>query len=144
MRVEQSSFLMPVEKSRTARVSRFHGVALGVVLAAGLAMLPASAESIKHFEAATPNTASEAWDVLKTVNPELRATLSADPVDTDKAHELSYSLENALEVLAGELADVAAQLEEMHLASETADGDKTRAEGLAYIEALEAWMAGMK
>jgi len=55
------------------------------------------------------------------------------PEDLHRVHELTYTLEDALEKLGNEQARLAELLEEVHVASEHADGDTVKASGRAYL-----------
>lgn len=52
-------------------------------------------------------------------------------------HELTYTLENALETIAEALGNIAELLEEVHVASETFDVDTIQNSGASYLQAAE-------
>lgn len=61
-----------------------------------------------------------------------KGALSAQ--DLHRIHEITYTLENALEKIRQELSDLAEVLEEVHVASETADADTVKSRGRVYLE----------
>jgi hypothetical protein len=48
-------------------------------------------------------------------------------------HELTYTLENALETINAEFTELAKTLEATHVASESGDAKKTKEEGTRYL-----------
>ncbi|MEX1033154.1 MAG: DUF6746 family protein [Cellvibrionaceae bacterium] len=100
--------------------------------------LPAVAdERPDHFEGKPSPTLEVALGNLSEYNPRLAALLEKDtlsPEDLHQVHQLTYTLENALEKLASEQARVAELLEEVHQASERADSATVKASGRAYLK----------
>lgn len=93
----------------------------------------------EHFEGQSSETLSEAVSHLSEYNSRLSALLSQQELsDEDLAivHELTYTLENALARLDKEVDAMAASLEEVHLGSESADRERVRENGQAYLEAI--------
>ncbi len=61
-----------------------------------------------------------------------------DGQDLATIHELTYTIENALAKINAELSTLAETLEEVHIASETADIDREKTKGHEYLSiALE-------
>lgn len=58
---------------------------------------------------------------------------SLEPTDMVKVHELTYTLENALEKLREELDGLADVLEEVHVASEQMDANTVKSQGQKYL-----------
>jgi hypothetical protein len=55
------------------------------------------------------------------------------PEDMVKIHELTYTLENALDKIRAETAALAQTLEEVHVASERQDAKTVKARGQSYL-----------
>lgn len=55
------------------------------------------------------------------------------PDDLNTIHLLTYTLENALEKINTDLAELAEKLELLHLASETSDANAARQYGETYL-----------
>jgi hypothetical protein len=60
-----------------------------------------------------------------------------------KVHELTYTLENALQRLQKDLVKVAADLEEVHQASEKLEADKIQSFGKKYLAQGELFTQGV-
>lgn len=90
-----------------------------------------------HFKGATASSWSEAQDNLTKYNKELADILAQDkltPQDGAKVHELTYSLENALEYMEEAIEELAEQLEEVHVASEKNELDTIKNKGTIYLD----------
>ncbi|WP_373053509.1 DUF6746 family protein [Thioalkalivibrio sp.] len=90
-----------------------------------------------HFQGKPSETVEEALAVLNEHNPRLEVLLAKDtltPQEVGDVHQLTYTLENALETIANEHERVAELLEEVHLASEANDADTVRRSGREYLE----------
>lgn len=99
---------------------------------------PALGEDTDHFEGLPSETLEEAVASLRSHTALLEARL-AGPVDQDAMmdiHELSYTLENAVERLSAEIERLADALEEVHLASEQWDDDTVREQGAVFVEGV--------
>lgn len=95
------------------------------------------AEKVDHFEGVPSPTLEAALANLTEFNVELEVLLKKDslsPEDHHKIHELTYTLENAIQKLGSEQQRLAEILEEVHLASETADSKTVKGSGHAYLE----------
>lgn len=107
----------------------------GVVLALGLSAA-AHADRPDHFKGKPAETLSAAVANFSEYNQHLAAVLAKDslePADMVKVHELTYTLENALEKLRAELAELADTLEEVHVASEKLDAKAVKTQGQKYL-----------
>ena len=83
-------------------------------------------ERYNHFPSLEASDLKTALCNLKSYNGKLSAITSKDKlsaVDMVKVHELTYTLENALQKMQSDLALMAVDLEEVHLASEKLDQD---------------------
>jgi len=90
-----------------------------------------------HFEGKSSPTLEAALASLAEYNPKLAALVEKDtltPEDLHRVHELTYTLENALEKLASEHARLAEVLEAVHVASETNDPETVKRSGRMYLE----------
>ncbi|MBN7795130.1 DUF6746 family protein [Parahaliea mediterranea] len=97
----------------------------------------ADEQRFDHYQGAPSATVTEALSNLEAYNEYLATLLAKDALsdaDMGKIHQLSYTLENALQRLDQELDDIAATLEEVHLGSEQLQGDRVRHNGLDYLK----------
>lgn len=89
-----------------------------------------------HFKGLPANTLEEAVRNFSEYNHKLEAVLDQDTLTSREIfaiHELTYTLENALERINTELEALAETLEEVHVASETADTESVRSKGREYL-----------
>ncbi|AGA32292.1 hypothetical protein TVNIR_0592 [Thioalkalivibrio nitratireducens DSM 14787] len=94
-------------------------------------------ERIDHFNGLPAETLEDAVQNFSEYNNRLAAIVAKDELtasDLATVHELTYTLENALEKINDELAALADLLEEVHVASETADAASTVEKGRAYLD----------
>ncbi|MGY0650704.1 DUF6746 family protein [Luteimonas sp. A537] len=109
----------------------------GPLLALGLCGTAHADERPEHFEGEASATLDQALANFANYNAQLAAVLAEDdmrPEHTAKIHELTYTLENALEKIASELDDLAETLESVHVASERYEVDTVRAQGRKYLD----------
>ncbi len=92
-----------------------------------------------HFEGKPAETLREAVANFREYNQRLKEILEGDLSDQDmvEIHELSYTLENALEKINAEFTQLAATLEEVHLASERLDEETVSTKGQEYLSVAE-------
>ncbi|WP_302139748.1 DUF6746 family protein [Halomonas alkalicola] len=91
-----------------------------------------------HFKGEPAPDLATAVANFSTYNQQLAAILAADELgveDLGTVHELTYTLENALETITAQVADMAVTLEEVHQGSETGDVERVRSNGEIYLEA---------
>lgn len=118
------------------------------LLLAGVLGFAASAQADErpdHFEGKASATVAEALTNLREHHPQLQALLAKDNLDARdlyQVHQLTYTLENALERLASELERSAEMLENVHVASENNDADTVREEGRQYLNTIRPFLAG--
>jgi len=98
----------------------------------------ASAETdrVEHFKGLPADTLQQAVTNFSEYNGKLRAVLEADELDGQDlatVHELTYTIETALAKINAELTALAETLEEVHLASESADIDTVKTKGQQYL-----------
>lgn len=90
-----------------------------------------------HFQGESSETLEAAVSNFSEYNKKLADVLAKDelaPADMVQVHELTYTLENALEKIRDELEDLADTLEEVHVASEKLDADEIREQGNSYLD----------
>ena len=114
-----------------------------LILAATLALVPFSTpawasgagERAAHFEGKPSATLAKAVANFNEYNLKLKTILDGKLTDADMAevHQLTYTLENALEKINEEMSALAGTLEEVHLASEKLDRDAVLKHGRAYL-----------
>ncbi|WP_223670251.1 DUF6746 family protein [Kangiella shandongensis] len=112
---------------------------LGFIALSFLIVATVSASEIRHYKGEDVNTVEEAISVLKKYNTELEKLLKAEELkaqDMAKIHQMTYSMENALEILEGSLNITQRNLEELHLSSETMKTDKAQIYGQLYLEGV--------
>ncbi|ANB03296.1 DUF6746 family protein [Ectothiorhodospira sp. BSL-9] len=108
-------------------------------LTAGMAMssTAALADRVDHFKGKSADTLEQALENFVEYNRKLEAALAGDELTPEAVahiHELTYTLENALERMKQDLAELADTLEEVHLASEVNDVERIREEGRKYLD----------
>jgi hypothetical protein len=109
----------------------------GAVFALSLSGVTHAQQRPDHFQGKSAGTLTEAYNNLAEHNKKLSAILAQDklgPADMAKVHELSYTLENALDKIRVELVDVAKTLERVHVGSEREDFDEVKTQGQKYLE----------
>lgn len=115
-------------------------------LFAGAIVLGLSATAMAHSDDARPAhfkgepaaTTEQALANLSEYNNKLEAVLSKNELtaaDLHEVHQLTYTLENALERLQTDLTATAEVLEEVHVASETNDAATVKQRGADYLQA---------
>jgi uncharacterized protein (DUF342 family) len=90
-----------------------------------------------HFKGKPSATLEQAVTNFKAHNAKLAKLLAKDklsPNDALEVHELTYTLENALEKIRGELSELADVLEEVHVASEKVDTATIKSRGKVYLD----------
>ncbi len=109
-----------------------------VVLAASLIVAGSAVaeESSGHFKGLAAPDLNTAVANFSEYNNRLEQVLAGELTDTDlvTVHELTYTLENALEKINIDLEELAQTLEKVHVASETFNRDALKEAGPAYLE----------
>ena len=95
-------------------------------------------DRISHYRGEASPTLEIAVQNLHSANAQLATLLSGElsAEDLGEIHELTYTLENALERLTIELEDIADDLEETHVGSERMAYDKVKSAGARYLQAI--------
>lgn len=110
------------------------------VMFSGTALASDDGDRIEHFEGKPARTVTEALENFREANHRLAEIVAMDDPDTRavyEVHQLTYTLENALEKIRDELEDLADVLEEVHLASERNDGETVKLRGSVYIDSAQ-------
>lgn len=108
---------------------------LSFAAASLLIAAPALASDTDHFKGQPADTLEQAVSNFSEYNQKLENVLAGDltPETMNEVHQLTYTLENALEKLDDEIDDLADTLEHVHKASERADTDTVRSAGEQYL-----------
>ncbi|QIB67482.1 hypothetical protein G3T16_01045 [Kineobactrum salinum] len=96
-----------------------------------------SSERPDHFKGKPSETLAAALLNFRDHNKELGDILDKNDLSPRRMveiHELTYTLENALNKIRSELDGLAAMLEEVHLASEQTDTHTVQSTGSAYLK----------
>lgn len=99
--------------------------------------LPAFADDhYDHFKGEPAKTLEQAVANFSEYNNRLEQVLAGEltPEAMNTVHQLTYTLENALEKLDDELEDIAERLEKVHKASERAAPEIVKKQGEVYLE----------
>ncbi|TVR14083.1 MAG: hypothetical protein EA401_05285 [Planctomycetota bacterium] len=94
-------------------------------------------ERIEHFKGLDAPDWATAVAHLVEYNQQLRAVVAQESLtheDMDTVHQLTYTLENAVERIQQDLVVLADALEEVHQASETDDEARLRSNAAIYFE----------
>ena len=95
----------------------------------------AQATSVDHFKGLPAENLPEAVANFAEYNQKLADVLGGELTNEAmvEVHELTYTLENALEKIHAEVAELVDTLEELHLASEAFDPEAVKQQGEAYL-----------
>lgn len=110
-------------------------VSVFLVLTILLGTAAADDDRVEHFEGKPAETLEEAVANFAEANAEMAGLLEGRLSDQDlvRIHELSYTLENALERISREVDSLAVTLEDIHVASEQMDRETIRTQGSTYL-----------
>jgi len=117
------------------RFRLFAGMLALTLSAAGWA--DAEGNRAAHFKGEPAATLEQAVSNLSEYNAKLETLLAKDelsPMDMHEVHQLTYTLENALQRLQVELETTAEVLESVHVASETGKPAVVKDKGQDYLE----------
>lgn len=96
-------------------------------------------ERIEHYQALPAESLEQAMTNLKSHSRELENLIASGDLseqDMVKIHELTYTLENALQRLLAEMNDTAEVLEEVHLGSETMNRQRVLDNAQRYLQSV--------
>ena len=112
----------------------------GTIAVSGLAF-PAQADEdrpeIEHYRAEASETLKEAVRNFSEYNKrvsEVLKTSELSPMDVERIHEATYTLEESLEEIEEGVEDLEARLERLHRASEAHREKEVRESAGAYLE----------
>ncbi|PKM04711.1 MAG: hypothetical protein CVV16_04130 [Gammaproteobacteria bacterium HGW-Gammaproteobacteria-6] len=100
----------------------------------------AMATDVEHYQGASADTLEQALANVEEYNKRLATLLQGELDNTalTEVHELTYTLENALEKIRDEGAVLAARLEDVHKASERYDAVVVKQQGDIYLDTSRA------
>ncbi|CUA82502.1 DUF6746 family protein [Pseudidiomarina woesei] len=113
------------------------------VISAALALVLVAAPSYAsddkrpdHFKGKKSETLQQALDNMREYNKKLEELMHGEltPQKMAEIHQLTYTLEEALQKLDDEVDDLQEVLEEVHLGSEHMDFGKVKSNGRKYLE----------
>lgn len=120
-----------------------------IILAAALCVVTSFAlhagDKYQHFPSLDSPDLSAALCNLQQYNDKIsRLVNQPSPTVEDmvKIHELTYTLENALKQISTDLVEMAQDLEEMHLASESMNAGVMSTSGKKYLTASNVFASG--
>lgn len=107
----------------------------------------AADEEYNHFPSLdAPNTAVAVCNLNK-FNAKLANIVNQSEISVEdmvKVHELTYTLENAVQRLQQDLVNIAEDLEKAHKGSEALQQEVVKSSGKGYLKALNALLAPEK
>ncbi|AUD77877.1 hypothetical protein CW740_00950 [Kangiella profundi] len=106
-----------------------------IILAAATVSV-AHATDVRHFKGEKPETMAEAIAILEKYNTQLEGRIKYEltPYTMAQIHQMSYSLENALQFIEQHLEQTQENLEKVHIASETNDPETVQQKGEEYLK----------
>ncbi|RUO79235.1 DUF6746 family protein [Pseudidiomarina taiwanensis] len=124
------------------KASFISAVALALALASATSI--ASDKEYRHFKGEPAKNLSQAVHNLTEYNAKLQQLLAKDELsasDMADIHELTYTLENALQRLDDEIDMIEEQLEAVHLGSEAMDRERVKLLGQSYLDKMGTLLA---
>jgi hypothetical protein len=100
------------------------------------AVASAQTDRVEHFKGLPADTLEQAVTNFSAYNGKLQTVLDKGNLngqDLATIHESTYTIENALAKINAGLSTLAETLEEVHIASETADIDRVKTKGQEYL-----------
>ena len=110
---------------------------IGMAFFLGHTAVTTAGEESGHFKGKPAETLEQAVSNFSEYNQKLSSILNQDnlsPQDMQQVHELTYTLENALNKINATMTELAETLEAVHVNSETGDVAGTKTEGLRYLD----------
>jgi len=102
-----------------------------------VSLADSASERPAHFKGEPAETLQQAVSNLSEYNNKLEALLARDELtsmDLHEVHQLTYTLENALQKIQADLTDTAEVLEEVHIASESNQPEVVKEKGQIYLQ----------
>ncbi|PHQ55620.1 MAG: hypothetical protein COA29_04930 [Porticoccus sp.] len=109
---------------------------VGILFILGPSASALASERPDHFHGKPADTLEAALTNFAEYNRELAVILKKEEItsrDMAQIHELTYTLENALNKIRSDLDGLAGTLEKVHVASERAETGIARVQGSAYL-----------
>lgn len=112
---------------------------LAITLALAFSTHSIAQERVDHFKGLPSPDLATAITNFSQYNDKLADKLKGEltPSALAEIHQLTYTLEIALEKISDEVKALADTLEEVHIASETAQPEKLAEEGKKYMQTVE-------
>lgn len=109
---------------------------ISAIILAAATVTVAHATDVKHFKGEKPETMAEAIAIIEKYNAQLEGRIQYEltPYTMAEIHQMSYSLENALQFIEEHLKKTQENLEEVHIASETNDTETVQKKGKEYLQ----------
>lgn len=107
----------------------------GVFFCISPAMASGAGDRVSHYKVEPAKTLPEAVQRFSEYNAKLETLLKGDVSDAEiaEAHQLTYTLEDALGRMRKELDELAGPLEKLHVASEKLDRAEVVRQGEDYL-----------
>ena len=108
---------------------------ISIAAATAFISLPAAAHDAEHFKGLPAKTLEQAVSNISVYNKKLEQALNSEltPTVMNEIHQLTYTLENALETLENSIDNIEDTLEKVHKGSERADTATVKAAGEKYL-----------
>lgn len=109
---------------------------ISAIILAAATVTVAHATDVKHFKGEKPETMAEAIAIIEKYNAQLEGRIQYEltPYTMAEIHQMTYSLENALEFIDDHLDQTQENLEKVHIASETNDTETVQKKGKEYLQ----------
>ena len=109
---------------------------ISTIILAAATVSVAYATDVKHFKGEKPETMAEAIAIIEKYNAQLEGRIQYEltPYTMAEIHQMTYSLENALEFIDDHLDQTQENLEKVHIASETNDSETVQQKGKEYLQ----------
>lgn len=110
------------------------------VMLGALSVSALAEERPDHFQGKKAESLGQAVAYLEVYGERLEDILEKDELsasDMAEVHQLTYTLENALQTVRESLKGTAATLEEVHLASETMDKETVKERGRRFLSDID-------
>ena len=125
-------------------ITRLLSTALLMALLATMAVRSVAADGNRpqHFEGQKFETWQQAQTALNLANQELKALTEQPELsiqESVKIHQLSYTMENALQFMRKQIVETELILEELHLSSESPNLEQTRKLAEQYLGKAKNW-----
>lgn len=113
---------------------------ISIFILLGITLKVEAGERVDHFEGKPANTLEEAVSNFSEYNKKLNDILNKEDIsgeDMFRIHQLTYTIENALQKINEEVEAMAVSLENLHISSETGDLEGIKKHGAEYISSAK-------